>query len=104
MNRDINLSFAIEQILRPIVVSAVEVAIEQQQKHTPPPAVAPDPERFLTKKQVAEMFAVTEVSIWDWERKGLLTGYRIGNLVRYKYSEVMASPKMITRKGAATNG
>ncbi len=84
------------------LMTSIDTTIEQRlKKQTPPPAVAPDPERFLTKKQVAEMFGVTEVSIWDWERKGLLTGYRIGNLVRYKYSEVMASPKMITRKGAA---
>ncbi len=84
------------------LITSIETKIEQKlKKHTPPPAVAPDPERFLTKKQVAEIFGVTEVSIWDWERKGLLTGYRIGNMVRYKYSEVMASPKMITRKGAS---
>jgi hypothetical protein len=101
MNIDLNLSFAIEQILRPIVVNAVEHAIDEVKKSSPPPAVAPDPDRFLTKKQVAEIFSVTEVSVWDWERKGFLTGYRIGNLVRYKYSEVMASPKMISRKGGS---
>lgn len=87
------------------LVASIETKIEQRlKKFTSQPAIAADPERFLTKKQVAEMFAVTEVSIWDWERKGLLTGYRIGNLVRYKYSEVMASPKMILRKGAVANG
>lgn len=66
---------------------------------TAPPAPVGEAERFLTKKEVATVFGVSEVSVWDWEKKGLLTGYRIGNLVRYKYSEVMASPKMIQRGG-----
>ena len=89
------------------LVASLEAKIDQKlKKHTAPVIVAPDAERFLTKKEVAAMFSVTEVSIWDWERKGLLTGYRIGNLVRYKHSEVVASPKMILRKqkGGTTNG
>ena len=94
-----NLSFAIEQILRPIVVDAVEHALEAVKNSTPPPAPVAEPDRFITKKDVATLFGVSEVSVWDWEKKGLLTGYRIGNLVRYKYSEVMASPKMIERGG-----
>ena len=74
----------------------VETAIK-----TPTPPSLPDPERFLDQKQVAEIFNVSTVSIWDWERKGLLKSYRIGNLKRFKYSEVMASPKLITRKEAS---
>lgn len=78
--------------VRQIVEQAVKTA-------TPHPAPVAEPDRFLTKKEVATLFGVSEVSVWDWEKKGLLTGYRIGNLVRYKYSEVMASPKMIQRGG-----
>ena len=77
---------------RQIVEQAVKSA-------TPPPPPVAEPDRFITKKEVAAIFGVSEVSVWDWEKKGLLTGYRIGNLVRYKYSEVMASPKMIQRGG-----
>lgn len=78
--------------VRQIVETAVKSA-------TPPSAPIAEPDRFITKKDVATLFGVSEVSVWDWEKKGLLTGYRIGNLVRYKYSEVMASPKMIERGG-----
>ncbi|NBB22790.1 hypothetical protein GVN20_25770 [Runella sp. CRIBMP] len=92
-----NLSFAIEQILRPIVVNAVEHVLDEIKAATPSPAPVAEPDRFITKKEVATLFGVSEVSVWDWEKKGLLTGYRIGNLVRYKLSEVMASPKMIIR-------
>jgi len=80
------------------LLTSVRQIVEQAVKtSTPPPAPAAEPDRFITKKEVAALFGVSEVSVWDWEKKGLLTGYRIGNLVRYKYSEVMASPKMITR-------
>lgn len=74
---------------------------EEIKNSTPSPAPVAEPDRFITKKDVATLFGVSEVSVWDWEKKGLLTGYRIGNLVRYKYSEVMASPKMIQRVGGA---
>ena len=66
-----NLSFAIEQILRPIVVNAVEHALEAAKATTPPPAPVGEAERFLTKKEVATVFGVSEVSVWDWEKKGL---------------------------------
>lgn len=94
-----NLSFALEQILRPIVVNAVEHVLDELKTATPPPAPVADPERFLTKKEVAAFFGVSEVTVWEWEKKGLLTSYRIGNLVRYRFSEVMASPKTIERGG-----
>ena len=48
-------------------------------------------DRFLTKKEVAEIFAVSEVTIWQWSRKGILKSYHIGNKVRFLHSEVMSS-------------
>jgi len=78
---------------------ALDRALKQNPIISPPHAPVAEPDRFITKKDVATLFGVSEVSVWDWEKKGLLTGYRIGNLVRYKYSEVMASPKMIERGG-----
>ena len=84
--------------LRLIVQDAIDAHLKYAP--TPPQPLAPDPERFLDQKQVAEIFNVSTVLIWDWERKGLLKSYRIGNLKRFKYSEVMASPKLITRKEA----
>ena len=90
-------------IATPLEIRAfISDAIDAHLKYAPAPQpLAPDPERFLDQKQVAEIFNVSTVSIWDWERKGLLKSYRIGNLKRFKYSEVMASPKLITRKEAS---
>ena len=82
------------------LLTSVRQIVETAIKTPAPQPLAPDPERFLDQKQVAEIFNVSTVSIWDWERKGLLKSYRIGNLKRFKYSEVMDSPKLITRKEA----
>jgi predicted DNA-binding transcriptional regulator AlpA len=66
---------------------------------TPPP-----PEiRFLDQKQVAELLQISTVSVWQWEKKGLLQSYRISNLKRFRLNEVLEAPKRIvrTRKGGA---
>jgi excisionase family DNA binding protein len=54
-------------------------------------------ETFLTQKEVANLLGVSSVTIWTWEGKGILKSYRIGNLKRFKKSEILASPKLINR-------
>ncbi len=66
-------------------------------KPSPPPPPPPADERFLDVKQTAELFGVSTVSIWQWEKLGILQSYRIGNLKRFKLSEVLLSPKAIQR-------
>lgn len=60
-----------------------------------------DEPEYLTRDQVAKMFAVSTVTIWDWSRKGILKAYRIGNKVRYLKSEVLLCPRPIydTKEG-----
>jgi hypothetical protein len=52
---------------------------------------------YIDQKRVAELLDVSGVSVWEYERKGFLKSYRIGNLKRFLLSEVMASPKLIQR-------
>lgn len=65
---------------------------------TPPPAPVAEPDRFIDQKEVAQIFGVSAPTLWAWERAKLLKSYRIGNLKRFKYSEVMNSPKLIERE------
>ncbi|RFS17361.1 helix-turn-helix domain-containing protein [Emticicia sp. C21] len=58
----------------------------------------PPEEKFLDVKQTAELFGVSTVSIWAWEKAQILKSYRIGNLKRFKYSELLESPKLINRR------
>jgi predicted DNA-binding transcriptional regulator AlpA len=57
----------------------------------------PTEERFLDQKEVAQLFGVSTVSIWQWEKNGFIKSYRIGNLKRFKYSEIVNAPKFINR-------
>ena len=52
---------------------------------------------YIDQKRVAELLDVSSVSVCEYERKGLLKSYRIGNLKRFLLSEVMTSPKLIQR-------
>ncbi|MCE7064024.1 AlpA family transcriptional regulator [Dyadobacter sp. CY326] len=58
-----------------------------------------DPEQYIDTKRVSALLGVSSVTIWDWEKKGILKSYRIGNLKRFKLSEIMAAPTPIKRKG-----
>lgn len=47
-----------------------------------------NPINFISRKQVSEMLGVCQETIYSWQRKGILKGYKIGNRVRYSLSEV----------------
>lgn len=54
-------------------------------------------DRYIDTKDVCDLYDVSTVTVWEWEKKGLIKSYRIGNLKRFKLSEIMASPKLIQR-------
>lgn len=47
-----------------------------------------EPEEYLTRKEAAELLKVSVVTLSDWNKKGILNPYRLGNLVRYKRREL----------------
>jgi predicted DNA-binding transcriptional regulator AlpA len=54
-------------------------------------------DRYIDTKDVCDLYDVSTVTVWEWEKKGLIKSYRIGNLKRFLLSEIMASPKLIQR-------
>lgn len=84
--------------LTPIIKEAIEnnmVSIPTPLQNSSNEAL---PERYIDTKEAQQILGnVSSVSIWDWEKKGILQSYRIGNLKRFKLSEVLASPKAIQR-------
>ena len=48
----------------------------------------PKQEEYLTRQQVASIFKISLVTIHDWNKKKILNPYRLGNLIRYKRSEI----------------
>ena len=67
----------------------------RHRKEEPQPTGSND--TYIDQKRVAELLDVSTVSVWQYERNGLLKSYRIGNLKRFLLSEVMTSPKLIQR-------
>jgi excisionase family DNA binding protein len=46
------------------------------------------PSEYVTRKELSKILKVSVITLADWEKKGIIKGYRIGNLVRYKRSEL----------------
>ena len=88
----------IQQISKNLLLVEIDQLIEKRLKsifQTPQPTDKSD--TYIDQKRVAELLDVSSVSVWEYEKKGLLKSYRIGNLKRFLLSEVMASPKLIQR-------
>lgn len=47
-----------------------------------------EPQEYLTRKEVSEILKVSLVTLHDWNKKKILNPYRLGNLIRYKRSEI----------------
>ena len=46
------------------------------------------PPEYLTRQEVATILKVSLVTLTDWNKKGILKPYRLGNLIRYKRNEI----------------
>ena len=64
----------------------IEQAIKQLAQYKPEPEKPT--ERYLTTDEVAELLSVSRVTLWQWDKKGIIKACRIGNLKRYKLSEI----------------
>ena len=45
-------------------------------------------ERYLTKQEVKEMCGVCDATLWHWDKKNYLKKLKIGNKVKYRFSDV----------------
>ena len=52
-----------------------------------------DEETLVSRQEAASLFGVSLVTIWDWQRKNIIFGYRIGNKILFKKSELLNSLK-----------
>lgn len=51
----------------------------------------PDPDILLTVDEAAEFLKVSRVTLWTWEKKGILNPMKIGNMVRYRKSDIISA-------------
>jgi excisionase family DNA binding protein len=67
------------------IIKGIVLAI----KHLILPLQKTDEDELLTRKETAKMLSVSLVTLGDWNKKNIIQSYRIGNLVRYKKSDVL---------------
>jgi excisionase family DNA binding protein len=77
-----DLPKAMESVLEKI--SLIEQQLEAIKKNYKPVT----PEELMTRHETAAYLKVSLTALWDWNKKGILPSYRIGNRVYYKRSEV----------------
>lgn len=64
--------------------------VKEQIKDIKPIAeLEPLKKEILTRKEVAELFQVTLVTIHEWIRNKILKPYKMGNKTYFKYSEIL---------------
>ncbi|RCS26466.1 DNA-binding protein [Polaribacter sp. WD7] len=68
-----------ENILKDVRTELKEIVLNFQPKKLP---------EYLTRKEVAKILKVSLVTLSDWNKKGVLKPYRLGNLIRYKRAEL----------------
>lgn len=87
---DIKIFFA--SILQPIVYEAIRDQMASSNSTILPVS---ELDELLTPDETAKVLKVSKVTVWDWNKRGILQSRRIGNQVRYLRSEVMAAARPI---------
>ena len=68
-----------------------------------PESDPPTKVRFLTVEQVCEMLSISRVSLWNWDKKGITQPIRIGNLKRYRQSDIESLGNTRDEQSGASN-
>lgn len=71
-----------------LISESVTARFKEFSKHSQD-NVPKDENDFLTRKQTAELFQVSLVTIHDWSKSGILKVYKMGNRSYYKRSELL---------------
>jgi len=70
--------------LKQSIISEIRLELKEMSKKFQPVR----PTEYVTRKEAAKILKVSLVTIHDWNKKGILKPYRLGNLIRYKRIEL----------------
>jgi hypothetical protein len=70
--------------LQNAIIEGVKLQLEEFKKHFVPK----EPNRYLTRQDLADMLQIDLSSVHNWTKKGTLTSYQISGRVYYKLDEV----------------
>jgi excisionase family DNA binding protein len=71
-----------------LISESVKAQIQELSSHLNGNLSKEDKE-FLTRKETAELFHVSLVTIHEWQNNGTLKVYKMGNRSFFKYSELL---------------
>ena len=80
-----DLPKAMESVLEKL--SQIEIELQNMKTNYQPK----EPVELMTRQEVADFFQISLVTVHDWTKKGILSGYRIGHRIRYKRSDIVKS-------------
>ena len=70
--------------------------LDLKRSQVPETGTPQEPDRYVSGEEAQKLLGnVSSVTLWDWRKKGIIVGYRIGNKAMYKYSELMKCGKII---------
>ena len=74
------------------------VKIDKQGNQVPITGTPEAPDRYVSGAEAQKLLGgVSSPTLWAWRNNKVITGYRIGNKVMYKYSELMNCGKLIVK-------
>lgn len=62
------------------------------------------PIKWLTRKEVLKLLAISSPTLLSYTKKGYLTAYRIGRTLRYKDKDVIESLKQVRNNNYRKDG
>jgi cell division protein FtsI/penicillin-binding protein 2 len=86
------------QVLSNQINDVKSLVLDMKKNQVPSIGTPEAPDRYLSGEETAKLLGgVSSVTIWEWRKKGIINGYRVGNKVMYKYSELMNCGKLIVK-------
>lgn len=70
--------------LKTIFIEVIKTELDDVKKHLQPK----EPNRYLTRQDVAKMLDIDLSSVHNWSKKGILQPYQISGRVYYKLQEI----------------
>jgi Helix-turn-helix domain len=87
------------QVLSNQINDVRSLVLDLKKNQVPTIGTPEAPDRYVSGEETQKLLGgVSAPTLWEWRNKKIITGYRIGNKVMYKYSELMACGKLIVQE------
>ena len=86
------------QVLSNQIQDVRSLVLDLKKSQVPTIGTTETPDRYVSGTEAQKLLGgVSSVCLWEWRNKKIITGYRIGSKVMYKYSELMNCGKVIVK-------